>query len=621
MDIVRRRYNVEFPETITQTGALLRTVENSKEALATFTQTFLESIVGFTQGMPHHQTHANLPSLFFQRVDLTIDLENLPPAYAELRKPFSENTRIHHELGIFEGKYQALQIGPAPPYPQSGDLHTVEEIDEYEKEYKAYEREYKKWEKELNTARSKQSPIEQILSGTPYYPHFKKLIPSGIAHIPFPISPELWFSSTWVCAPQGKGKTNLLHNIIKDRREHGTIILMDAKGELINPYLDEAIVIEPSLTNPPPINPLDIGSSIHAVELLEYLFSALLEAKMTPKQSTLFSGVLTLLVIVPNATVETLRQVLQTGWKPYEQYVNRLPRRDKEFFTEGTFDSKGYTATKEEVLWRLQLLLRNPYMAKMLEVPRTRLNMGQLMNSGRIVVINNNPDILGDLGAEFFGRFMLALVWNAVRARANGGSKKPVYFIIDEAQTVIKRDDNIPKLIHQCRSQNVALIFAHQEFNYITSEDVKNALTNCAIKFAAPDGEKAILAPRLRTTYEFLDTMPKHHFAACIRDKETVAVTVPFLKMPSAPPRKDTQNYDLEWEITISPKMALEGGKVKVEHLTVTIPPNTTHGSTLRVKGHGAPKPDGTRGDLYLTVNVPSHPNQRSIGRGPEEIG
>jgi molecular chaperone DnaJ len=51
------------------------------------------------------------------------------------------------------------------------------------------------------------------------------------------------------------------------------------------------------------------------------------------------------------------------------------------------------------------------------------------------------------------------------------------------------------------------------------------------------------------------------------------------------------------------------GADIKVPTLggapvTVKIPPGTPNGRTLRVKGKGAPRRDGTRGDLLVTVEV-----------------
>ena len=43
--------------------------------------------------------------------------------------------------------------------------------------------------------------------------------------------------------------------------------------------------------------------------------------------------------------------------------------------------------------------------------------------------------------------------------------------------------------------------------------------------------------------------------------------------------------------------------------VTVKIPPGTPNGRTFRVRGKGAPKADGTHGDLLATVEVqvPAH--------------
>lgn len=387
----------------------------------------------------------------------------------------------------------------------------------YERAQRQYERQEEQLEKRLEEYR-------HPFVGTPLFTLANNFIPDGVVTIPVSIPQELWYSSAWICAPQGKGKTNLLKALVAEFGGKGTIMLMDAKGELIKPFLAHAHVIEP--LNPPQLNPLALGD-IHSVELVEYIFSALLEAQLTPKQSTLLSFVLTLASIIPDATIQTVEHLLTHGTADFSRYVAVLPERERTFFTHGQFQ-KDFTDTKREILWRIQLLLRNKYLAQMLASPSMSIDMQRLMDSGGLVVIDNNPDILGEMGAEFFGRLMIALVWREVKARARrGGNKTPVFFIIDEAQTVIYRDTTIPKLIHQCRSQNVALIFAHQELQQMKSPDVAAALGNCAIRFAAPDEERSTLAPRFRCAPEFFDNLPKYHFAACIRNQPTMALKVP----------------------------------------------------------------------------------------------
>lgn len=68
------------------------------------------------------------------------------------------------------------------------------------------------------------------------------------------------------------------------------------------------------------------------------------------------------------------------------------------------------------------------------------------------------------------------------------------------------------------------------------------------------------------------------------------------------------EGYDLYSEETISLEEAVLGGKIQVKTLTgkatLKIPPGTQPGTKFRLKGAGVPKPNGTCGDLYVTVKV-----------------
>jgi DnaJ-class molecular chaperone len=65
---------------------------------------------------------------------------------------------------------------------------------------------------------------------------------------------------------------------------------------------------------------------------------------------------------------------------------------------------------------------------------------------------------------------------------------------------------------------------------------------------------------------------------------------------------------DIHLELPISLSEAVLGGKVKVPtpagEVTMSIPKWSNTGSVLRLKGRGAPRPNGTRGDEYVTLKV-----------------
>jgi len=603
-------------------------------------------------------------------------------AYQALTQPFKD---LQAQLTLFDlskcrvGWY--LEHVPLPDWNDKGA----------EREYRE---QGKQRDKDFQEALDDASLMEKATNATPLYLYANLLEPNQTIEVPFDIPEERWFEGTWIVAAQGRGKTNLLRHLALSLPEDSCFIFMDAKGELIESfthlkaYQDRLVLLEPNAQYPLAINPLDIGG--HSVELLEYIFSALLETKMTPNQSTLFRLTLLLCTKIPNATLETFREIMQHGWKKYEKEMRTLKKRDQDFF-EFEWDSKLYKERRPEVLSRLRTLMASPSLDEILSAPTTKLDMGQLMDAGRIICINNNYDLLGEQGAEFFGRLFIALVWAAARRRTKlpEHQKRPIYFFIDEAHFAIARDPNIATLIDQCRAQKIAMIFAHQRIDQIKDEDVKSALTNCAIKFANSTGDAPELAVRLGggTKPEFIRAQKRGQFACHVLDatETAVSVSVPFVDMTQYPKMTEAEFLDvqarsrtqfcqgftynsadedlyrtaqrhqrpgdhthqssttpppygdtLQWNITISPKKALKGGAHPLQILAdpsgqkksinITIPAGTVDGARFRLKGAGIFRRDGTRGDIVLTVRVPTTAQHSQVSLygstdDPDEIG
>lgn len=478
------------------------------------------------------------------------------------------------------------------------------------------------------------------------------------SHFTIPVTLNIphhtWFEGTWIVAPPGRGKTNLLkHLITKLPEPNATVILMDAKGEMLDAFKhmrdvkNELVYLEPDDEWPLAINPLQVS---HSVELLEYVFSALLETPMTPYQSTLFRMVLTLCNAVPNATLETFRHIIQHGPKDYDEYVRTLRPRDQDFF-DLEWKERIYAERRPEILARLRTLMTNPALDAIFQSKTTKLDMGKLMDEGKVICINNNYDILGDQGSEMFGRLFIALVWAAARKRTRMPEhlKKPVYFFIDEAHYVIARDKRIATIIEQCRAQKIAMFFAHQTVSQIKDEDTKAALIkSCAIKFASTHFSDL----GMDTPKEFPKTFKRGQMGAIVRDTAdtAIAVNIPPVDLSTHPKltpsecqdivnrshlyycylyeeqtysQTETQSEDtdanLYWKRTLSPRIALKGGVHDVpvrandgspKILKVTIKAGTKHGDKVRLRGYGSPKPNGTRGDIIIEWIVPQRPDR-----------
>jgi hypothetical protein len=369
---------------------------------------------------------------------------------------------------------------------------------------------------------SPEQAVETYFAGTPL--HNLLMTPC-----PFTIPAEQRFSGHWIIAPPGRGKTTLLHTMfLGDLDEDASIIVIDSKGDLLEPIKrldwikDRLLLIEPSADYAFALNPLDVSQSsvMHAVNMIEYIMAGLLDAKFTALQSTLFRNVVPAIIeACEQPTLDTFKTVMVHGLSP--DLMPRLNAHSRAFFEnkDTGFHSKTYESTRREVVWRLDYVMTNPIIRNMFSAVQTKLDIGKAMDEGKVILINNSKSVLTDEGAEFFGRFFIALIVRAAQQRAGrpAESKKTCYVYIDECQTVIAKDTRVPTLLDECRSQKIALILAHQRSAQLTSP-ILDAAANCAIRMANSDDEAKFLADKIRIPAETLRALPRGCFGTFIRD-------------------------------------------------------------------------------------------------------
>ena len=367
-----------------------------------------------------------------------------------------------------------------------------------------------------------EAAVDAYLSGTPL--HALLMTPC-----PFSIPREQRFSGQWIIAPPGRGKTTLLHTMfLSDVDDDAAIIVIDSKGDLLEPIKkldwikDRLLLIEPSADHAFALNPLDVRQSsvMHAVNMIEYIMAGLLDAKFTALQSTLFRNVVPAIIeAYERPTLETFKTVMVHGLPA--DLMPRLNAHSRMFFAnqDTGFHSKTYESTRREVVWRLDYVMTNPVIRTMFSAVQTKLDIGKAMDDGKIILINNSKSVLTDEGAEFFGRFFIALIVRAAQQRAGrpAEAKKPCYVYIDECQTVIAKDTRIPTLLDECRSQKIGLILAHQRTAQL-SAPVLDAAANCAIRMANSDDEAKYLADKIRIPSDALRSLPRGSFGTFIRD-------------------------------------------------------------------------------------------------------
>lgn len=375
-----------------------------------------------------------------------------------------------------------------------------------------------------------------------------------MASIVFPVGLplEARFQGTWIVAPQGSGKTTLLSDLlmydlgIHLLKNECSIIVLDSKGDLIHdlarnkafgpglPLTGKLTLIEPS--GDLAINPLDLGVTTgHSIELLEYVLTGLLDTDPTPLQLLVLRKLILACRAIPGATLMTMREILMHGWKRYETQIAGADQLTAEYFVTGQFEESEAKVTKKALLWRIEdLITRVDLLKGMFRSPSTKVDMTKLMDTPSLIIIDNSVAKLTQTGSELFGRFFIALILAAAQQRAgrSAADKLPVFVYLDEAQTVIHNDPKIATILQTCRSQKIAMTFAHQQIQQIDSPDVRQALKDCAIRFANPDADAAALEEPLRMSAERLQSLPKGKFALFVRDHTSRGVEVVIANEP-----------------------------------------------------------------------------------------
>ncbi len=408
-----------------------------------------------------------------------------------------------------------------------------------------------------NKEKSPEYLVQAYLQGTPLCSFFESALPFAI---PFPAR----FEHTHIVGGTGHGKTQLLqflinHDLVRSMEDGRSVVVIDSQGDLIRTVSrlgyfspsasgslsDRFVLVDPNdVEHPVCLNmfdfnrdrlsgyaPVDREKILNAtVELYEYFFGALLGAELTQRQGLIFRYLARLLLEIPNATIHTLREIMEDGER-FRPYMEKLHGTTRSFFATQFFDRK-FGETKKQILTRLWGVLSNATLERMFSHERNKIDIFELLNQGKVVLINTAKDLLGQEGSAIFGRFFIALIAQAAvqRAAMPPHERRPVFVYIDEAQDYF--DENVSHLLNQARKYKVGLVFAHQNLDQLGAGLRSSVLASTTIKFAGGVSAKDanVLDSEFRTPPEFLLSQKKEptysEFACYVKNYTARALSV-----------------------------------------------------------------------------------------------
>lgn len=383
---------------------------------------------------------------------------------------------------------------------------------------------------------------------------------------PFAIPEARRFEHCHIVAGSGHGKTQTMqHMIAQDLKDVAagakSVVVIDSQGDMIQTILkaklldpDQIVLIDPEdIGWPVSLNLFSVGQdrldsysplererlTNSIIELYDFVLGSLLSAGMTAKQSVVFRYVTRLMFHIPDATIHTLRELMEPGGtEKYHASIEQLSGTPRQFF-ETEFDSKEFASTKTQVLRRLYGVLENQTFERMFSNPTSKFDMFTELNAGKLILVNTAKSLLKEQGTEIFGRFFIALIAQAAQERATlpKNQRLPAIVYVDEAQDYF--DQNIGVILSQARKYQVGMVLAHQYLGQLTGGLQEAFEANTSIKLAGGVSARdaRVLALQMGCPAEIIQQQPKGTFATYIRGltERAVPMNWPFFTLEKFP--------------------------------------------------------------------------------------
>ncbi|MFH1201040.1 MAG: hypothetical protein V1484_01775 [bacterium] len=326
----------------------------------------------------------------------------------------------------------------------------------------------------------------------------------------------------YIVGKSGVGKSKLLELFMRQDITYGHgICLIDPHGDEINAILDyipkerieDVCLIDPTdLDFPASFNPLANVDPLFKFQLTQGLievFQKQFGANWTPRLEHVFRFTCLALLDYPHATMRGMISMLTD--RNYRQKVVEYITDDmvKRFFAIEFADwsEKFDTDAIIPLVNKLGQFLSDPLLRNIFGQKQNKIDISELMNQQKIILINLSKGRLGEENSSFLGSIFLTKIKQAGMERAAIPEKDRVdfYLYVDEFQNVVTQ--TFENILSEARKYALNLTIAHQYVGQIIPRVHQAVLGNCGsvITFRI-GGEDAIkMKPEFAPLFDIKD--------------------------------------------------------------------------------------------------------------------
>ena len=243
------------------------------------------------------------------------------------------------------------------------------------------------------------------------------------------------------------------------------------------------------------------------------------------------------------------------------------------------WNEKYATEAVAPVLNKVGAFTANPIVRNIIGQPKSTFNIRQIMDEGKILIVNLSKGLIGEDNAALLGSFLVTKIQLAAMSRSdikNIEDRRPFYLYVDEFQNFAT--DSFATILSEARKYGLNLTVANQYISQM-NDTVRDAVfgnVGTMICFRVSADDAPILAKQFEPQFEPTDLLQMHNrnfvINMVIKGEKSPAFNGSTLKLPPAQfdntPKiientrlyysRDRAEVEKEIEIAITPPESLQ---------------------------------------------------------------
>lgn len=166
------------------------------------------------------------------------------------------------------------------------------------------------------------------------------------------------------------------------------------------------------------------------------------------------------------------------------------------------------------VLNKVGAFTANPVIRNIIGQPKSTFNIRQIMDEGKILIVNLSKGLIGEDNAAILGAFLVTKIQLAAMSRSdipNIADRRPFYLYVDEFQNFAT--DSFATILSEARKYGLNLTVANQYISQMT-DTVRDAVfgnVGTMISFRVSADDAPILSKQFEPQFEAQDLLQMHN--------------------------------------------------------------------------------------------------------------